>query len=63
LLQVQKVLLELFVVVGGGFQRTIFRVPVALADFFAQIVQHDTTRTRNAASLGRNEDYDQLSPL
>ena len=48
---------------GSGFQRTILRVPVALADFLVQIVQHNTTRTRNAAHLAVRKDYDQLLRL
>jgi hypothetical protein len=48
---------------GSGFQSTILRVPIALADFLAQIVQHDTTRTRNAAHLAVRKHYDQLSLL
>ena len=35
---------------SSSFPRTIFRVPVALADFLTQIDQHDTEpRTQNAA--------------
>jgi hypothetical protein len=53
---------QFWIKLSSSFPRTIFRVPVALADFLTQNVQHDTEpRTQNAAQQAVTQNIYELS--